>query len=126
MIKASGSLSVVDNSIFVGEGGAGDYITPFAYCDLYAGVNNTVVGIIFAVCKCSDNLLHFSQRVVGMRASAQGMVTNLSGGGYLDDLEEGDKVSVWVASSLSNTVTVSNANIGLELSISNSMKQTLL
>lgn len=114
-IKEDGELTVVGGEIIVGAGGAGDYNTPHAWIDMSASTNATVVGYIFAIEKASDGLLYFSDRVVSQRASAQNLVTNISGGGFVSGLEPGDKVSTWVASSITTNVTIYDANIGLKM-----------
>jgi len=110
-IAASGALTVVNSEIVVGVGGAGNYHTPQAWIDMSANTNAAVVGYIFAVERAG--FYTFSQRVVSNRASAQDLQTNISGGGFLDGVQEGDKISMWVASNLSTTITLYDLNIGL-------------
>lgn len=57
-----------------------------------------------------------------MRAQAQDYITNISGGGFVENLEEGDKVSLWAVSSNTGTMTISNANLGLEMAVHSTLK----
>ena len=50
-----------------------------------------------------------------MRASNGQDRTNISGGGFLNDLVAGDKLSVWVASEKNADIVIYDANLGLNL-----------
>lgn len=121
-IAASGSLSVSAGAIVVGVDGDGDYRTPHAWVDMSANQTATTVGFIFGIVKVSDGLIHFSQRVTGSRMAAQDDRTNTSGGGFVIGLEDGDELSMWVASDKTATITLYDLNIGLEMSIAESLK----
>jgi hypothetical protein len=54
--------------------------------------------------------------------SAQDDRTNTSGGGFVTGLESGDTLSMWVASDNTATITIYDMNIGLEMSIAESLK----
>lgn len=118
-ISAGGRLTVVGDEVVVGAGGAGEYSTPFAWGNVAHSTNASVTGFILAIERGGQYL--FSQRVTGDRASAQGLKTNLSGGGFLD-LEEGDKVSVWIASNNDGTISVHDFNLGLTMDVSTLLK----
>lgn len=85
-------------------------------------VTATTVGFVFGIVKASDGLVHFSQRVTGSRMAAQNDRTNTSGGGFVDNLEDGDTLSMWVAADKSATITIYDMNIGLEMAIAESLK----
>lgn len=122
-ILSAGEVSVVGSEIVVGAGGAGDYNTPHAWIDTSADTNAAVIGYIFAIHKASNGLLYFSDRVVSQRAAAQGLVTNIAGGGFVSGLEEGDTLSTWVASSLSTELTIYDANVGIQMVLPESLRQ---
>lgn len=117
-IKEGGFVTVASSEFVVGVGGAGKYHTPHAWVDLSSSTNAAVIGFIFATERAGQ--LYFSQRVVGMRASAQDLKTNISGGGFVE-AEEGDKVSMWVASSLNTTATLYDLNISIKMDISDTL-----
>jgi hypothetical protein len=121
-IAASGELTVSGGSFVIGTNGGGDYRTPHAWVDMSADQTATTVGFVFGIVKASDGLVHFSQRVTGSRMSAQDDRTNTSGGGFVTSLEDGDTLSMWVASDKTATVTIYDMNIGLEMSIAESLK----
>ena len=121
-ISSSGAVSVVDGAFVIGEGGAGDYQTPHAWIGSSVSTNNTVFGFIFAVEKANSGLLNFSQRVAGIRGSEQSLLTNISGGGFINSLEVGDKLTVWVAASKTSTVNISDSNIGLQMVLGETLK----
>ena len=50
-----------------------------------------------------------------MRASNGQDRTNISGGGFLNGLLAGDKLSVWVASEKNADIVIYDANLGLNL-----------
>ena len=122
-IYQSGEVSVVGHQLVIGAGGAGDYRTPHAWLDVSTSANGNVVGFIFGILKASDGLLYFSDRVTGERGSAQDLATNISGGGFAIGLEEGDKISVWGASSVTSNLTIYDANLGLEMACPASLKE---
>jgi len=121
-IASSGKLSVVNGSLVIGADGEGSYRTPHAWVDMSCDTTATTVGYIFGIVKASDGLTHFSQRVTGSRMAAQDDRTNTSGGGFVDGLEEGDTLSMWVAADKTTTLTIYDMNIGLEMSIAQSLK----
>lgn len=121
-IAEGGSLAVASSAFVVGTGGDGDYRTPHAWVDMSSDTTATTVGFIFGIVKASDGLIHFSDRVAGARMSAQNDRTNTSGGGFAPTLEEGDELSVWVAADKTITLTIYDANVGLEMSIADALK----
>jgi len=121
-IAASGELSVSSGALVIGSGGAGNYRAPHAWVGMSSSATATTVGFVFGIVKASDGLIHFSQRVTGGRMSAQDDLTNVSGGGFVDSLEPGDTLSMWVAADKTATVTIYDMNIGLEMSIAESLK----
>lgn len=129
-IYESGELSVSGHQIVVGSGGAGDYRTPHAWLNVSTDANGNVIGFIFGILRASDGLLYFSDRVTGERSSAQNQATNISGGGFiatpeasgLTGLEDGDRVSVWAASSVSCDLSIYDANLGLEMALPEALK----
>jgi hypothetical protein len=121
-IAASGELSVSGGAFVVGTNGGGDYRTPHAWVDMSANQTATTVGFVFGIKKASDGLVYYSQRVTGSRMAAQDDRTNTSGGGFVVGLESGDELSMWVASDNTATITIYDMNIGLEMSIAESLK----
>lgn len=121
-IAASGELSVSDGALVIGTNGNGSYRTPHAWVDMSANQTATTVGFIFGIVKASDGLVHYSQRVTGSRMSAQDDRTNVSGGGFIDVLEAGDTLSMWVAADNTATIKIYDMNIGLEMSIAEILK----
>jgi capsid protein len=87
-----------------------------------SSVTATTVGFVFGIKKASDNMLYFSQRVTGSRMAAQNDRTNTSGGGFVENLEAGDELSMWVAADKTATVTLYDLNIGLEMAIAAGLK----
>jgi len=114
-ILQGGEISTDGSETTILSGGAGDYRSSHAWLDISTSANNNVIGFIFAVQKASDGLVHFGRRVTGERGSAQDQPTNISGGGFLPDLEVGDKVTLWAACSLSADLTIYDGDIGLEM-----------
>lgn len=121
-IAASGELSVSGGSLVIGADGDGSYRTPHAWVDMSSSTTATTVGFVFGIVKASDGLVHFSQRVTGSRMAAQDDRTNTSGGGFVDGIESGDTLSMWVAADKTATITIYDMNIGLEMSIEESLK----
>jgi len=110
-LSEKGGLSVSGSDIVVGI--AGDYYTTHAFLDLSSGNNANNVGFIIAIER--SGFITFSERTIGARASNSDDRTNVSGGGFLDGLEVGDKISVWVASEKNTTLTIFDANLGVNL-----------
>jgi len=115
MITQSGEVSVVGDSFIIGANGAGDYRTPHAWLDIAISTNGTVVGFVFGIEKFGTGLVSFSQRVTGERGAAQNLPSNISGGGFVEGLEAGDKLSMWAAASITTNLTIYDGNIGLEM-----------
>ncbi|MCP3700994.1 MAG: hypothetical protein GY920_21240 [Aliivibrio sp.] len=110
-IEASGSLTISNSEIIVGQGG--DYYSTHAWLDVSCNTNQNNIGFIFGIER--GNQLIFSQRPTGMRGSNGQDRTNISGGGFLNGLESGDKISVWVASENTASITVYDCNLGINL-----------
>ncbi len=121
-ITASGEVSVVGGELVIGANGAGDYRTPHAWLDISTSANNNVIGFVFGIEKFGTGLVSFSQRVTGERGAAQNLPSNISGGGFVEGLEPGDKVSLWAACSVDADLTLYDGNIGLEMACPLSMK----
>jgi hypothetical protein len=111
VISEKGGLSVASSEVTVGI--AGDYYTSHAYLDASSAQNTNNIGFTMAV-ERSGNLI-FQQRAIGSRGFNGDNRTNISGGGFLPNLLVGDKISVWVASADTTTVTVHDANLGINL-----------
>tara|TARA_R110002167_G_scaffold89964_3_gene242651 strand:- start:2064 stop:2750 length:687 start_codon:yes stop_codon:yes gene_type:complete len=111
VISEKGGLSVANSEVTVGI--AGDYYTSHAYLDASSAVNTNNIGFTIAVERSGN--LNFQQRAIGSRGFNGDNRTNISGGGFLPALLVGDKLSVWVASSATTTVTIHDANLGLNL-----------
>ena len=122
VITESGQTTVVDYEFVIGVNGAGDYRTPHAWLDIATSTNANVIGFVFGILKASDGLLYFSQRVTGERGAAQDLPSNISGGGFIENLEPGDRISVWAACSVSANLTIYDANLGIEMACPASLK----
>lgn len=122
MISQSGEISIAGSELIIGVDGGGDYRTPHAWLDISADANNNVVGFIFGIEKAGTGTIFFSPRVTGERVSAQNQSTNISGGGFISSLANGDRISVWGASSINCNLTIYDANLGLEMSIPSALK----
>ena len=111
LISEKGGLSIANSEVTIGI--AGDYYTSHAYLDASSAQNTNNIGFTIAV-ERSGNLI-FQQRAIGSRGFNGDNRTNISGGGFLPNLLVGDKISVWVASADTTTVTVHDANLGINL-----------
>jgi len=111
VISEKGGLSIANSEITIGI--AGDYYTSHAYLDASSAQNTNNIGFTIAVERSGN--LNFQQRAIGSRGFNGDNRTNISGGGFLPALLVGDKLSVWVASEDSTTITIHDANLGLNL-----------
>jgi len=112
-IAESGELTVVNSEFVVGANGDGDYGSTQAWMDASSSLNNNNIGLIFSI-ERGTNLI-FSQRPTGTRAFNGSDRTNISGGGFLDGLESGDKIGVWVAMESTATLEIYDANLGIAM-----------
>jgi|TARA_R110002050_G_scaffold4494_5_gene21808 hypothetical protein len=110
-IDINGSLTIVNGEIVIAD--SGKYYVSHAWLDVSCTANGNNIGFIFGIERAGQYI--FSQRPTGMRASNGQDRTNISGGGFLNDMLAGDKLSVWVASEKDATITVYDANLGLNL-----------
>jgi hypothetical protein len=111
LISEKGGLSIANSEVTIGI--AGDYYTSHAYLDASSALNTNNIGFTIAVERSGN--LNFQQRAVGSRGFNGDNRTNISGGGFLPNLLVGDKLSVWVASAGTTTITVHDANLGINL-----------
>ena len=111
LISEKGGLSVASSEVTIGI--AGDYYTSHAYLDASSALNTNNIGFTLAVERSGN--LNFQQRAIGSRGFNGDNRTNISGGGFLPGALVGDKISVWVASSATTTVTIHDANLGINL-----------
>ena len=111
LISEKGGLSVASSEVTAGI--AGDYYTSHAYLDASSALNTNNIGFTLAIERSGN--LNFQQRAIGSRGFNGDNRTNISGGGFLPNLLVGDKISVWVASSATTTVTIHDANLGINL-----------
>ena len=112
-IAESGELAVVNSEFVVGANGDGDYGSTQAWIDASSSLNNNNIGLIFSIERGTS--LIFSQRPTGTRAFNGSDRTNISGGGFLDGLEAGDKIGVWVAMESTATLEIYDANLGIAM-----------
>ncbi len=110
-IEVGGSLTVSNGEIVIAD--SGKYYVSHAWLDISCTANGNNIGFIFGIER--DGQYVFSQRPTGMRASNGQDRTNISGGGFLNDLVAGDKLSVWVASEKDANIIIYDANLGLNL-----------
>jgi hypothetical protein len=110
-IEASGSLTVSNSEFVIGQ--AGNYYSSHAWLDVSCSVNTNNLGFIFGVERSGQ--LSFSTRPTGTRGFNGDNRTNVSGGGFLNNLQVGDKVSVWVASENDADITIYDCNLGVNL-----------
>lgn len=86
----------------------GRYFSTAAYATFTHSVNTAVVGFVFGFER--DGFLLFSQRPIIAESPNNDRPVSISGGGFFDALA-GDKLSVWLASSKSGDISVTNANV---------------
>jgi len=110
-IEASGSLTVSNSEFVIGQ--AGNYYSSHAWLDVSCSVNTNNLGFIFGIERGGQ--LSFSTRPTGTRGFNGDNRTNVSGGGFLNNLQVGDKVSVWVASENDADITIYDCNLGVNL-----------
>lgn len=114
LIEQSGALSFSNGSIVVGAGGAGKYRSSHAWIDMSCDTNANNIGFVFGIQRGSQ--IFFSPRVTGDRLSQGNDRTNVSGGGFVQ-LEEGDVLTLYVASELNTELTIYDANLGIEMTL---------
>jgi hypothetical protein len=110
-IDANGSLTISNGEVIIAD--SGKYYVSHAWLDISCTANSNNIGFIFGIERAGQYI--FSQRPTGMRASNGQDRTNISGGGFLNDMLAGDKLSVWVASEKNANITIYDANLGLNL-----------
>ena len=110
-IAASESLTVSNSEIVIGQDG--NYFSSHAYIDISSSINTNTLGLVFCIERGSQLL--FSTRPVGTRGFNGNNRTNLSGGGFLDNLENGDKISVWIGSEGTADISIYDCNVGINL-----------
>ncbi len=110
-ISSSGSLSFSDGGFVVGA--SGDYYTTHSWVDLSCTENGNNIGFIFGIERAG--FISFSPRPTGMRGSNGQDRTNLGGGGFLDGMQAGDKVSLWVASEKTADIIIYDGNLGINM-----------
>ncbi len=110
-ISSSGSLSIVSGAVVIGT--SGNYYTSHAWVDLSCTQNGNNIGFIFGIER--DGFISFSPRPTGMRGSNGQDRTNLGGGGFLDNMQAGDKISLWIASEKDADVIIYDGNLGINL-----------
>jgi len=110
-IAANETLTVSNSEIVIGQ--AGNYFSSHAWIDVSSSINTNTLGLVFCIERGSQLL--FSARPVGTRGFNGNNRTNLSGGGFLDGLEVGDKISVWIGSEDSADLSIYDCNVGINL-----------
>ena len=110
-IDANESLTISGSEFVVGQDG--NYYSSHAWLDVSCSVNTNNLGFVFGIER--SNQLSFSTRPTGTRGFNGNNRTNVSGGGFLNNLEVGDKISVWVASENNANITIYDANLGINL-----------
>tara|TARA_R110000851_G_scaffold158030_2_gene300916 strand:+ start:2511 stop:3089 length:579 start_codon:yes stop_codon:yes gene_type:complete len=88
------------------------YKSTAAWAGFRHTANNVTVAFVFGLEQGGQ--IFFSQRPTTGYQAAVGVLTNIAGGGKLEALA-GAKVSVWVASNKSGTLTLGNSNISIEM-----------
>jgi hypothetical protein len=110
-IAASETLTVSNSEIVIGQDG--NYFSSHAWIDISSSINTNTLGLVFCIQRGSQLL--FSSRPVGTRGFNGNNRTNLSGGGFLDNLEDGDKISVWIGSEDDADLSIYDCNVGINL-----------
>jgi hypothetical protein len=110
-IAASETLTVSNSEIVIGQDG--NYFSSHAWIDVSSSINTNTLGLVFCIERGSQ--LIFSARPVGTRGFNGNNRTNLSGGGFLDNLEDGDKISVWIGSEGTADISIYDCNVGINL-----------
>ena len=111
VIEESGGLSVSNGEVIVAT--AGNYYTSNAWIDVSTSVNATTLGFLFAIER--NGQYSFSGRPVGSRGFNSDNRTNISGGGFLNNMQPGDKVSIWVASENASNLTIYDCNVAINM-----------
>lgn len=101
-------LSVVDGQIIIEK--PMRYFSGAAYAVFSHSHNNSVVSFVFGFER--NGMITFSQRPLANEAPNLGEPVAISGGGQFV-AEEGDKISVWIASNRSGNVKILNSNLTL-------------
>lgn len=110
-IESSNSMSVSNGEVVIGQ--AGNYYSSNAWIDVSCSTNTTTLGFLFGIERAGQIL--FSGRPVGSRGFNGDNRTNISGGGFLNNLQVGDKISVWVASENASDITIYDCNVAINL-----------
>lgn len=103
-------LSVVSAEMIIPNDGI--FVVPVAYASFRHTANNATVALVFGIERAGQ--ISFSQRPVSSKQPNLGDVANISGGGQLPSLN-GDKMSVWVASDTTGTITIGNSNVTVHM-----------
>jgi len=103
-------LSVVSGEMIIPNDGL--FLVPVAYASFRHSANNATVALVFGIERAGQ--IFFSQRPVPSKQPNLGDVTNISGGGQINSLT-GDKISVWVASDITGTITIGNSNVTVHM-----------
>ena len=111
VISTSGEIDFVDGSFVFNV--AGDYYTTHSWVDLSCTENGNNIGFIFGIER--NGFISFSPRPTGMRGSNGQDRTNLGGGGFLDGIQAGDKVALWVASEKNADIIIYDGNLGVNM-----------
>lgn len=74
--------------------------------------NSSTVAVIFGIEKASNpGVITFTPRPTALNVPNNSRLGLLSGGGPIPGVEPGDKITVWVASDNSGTITIPNASL---------------
>lgn len=103
-------MTVADSEITVQNDGV--FIASVGWATFKHSQNSAVAGFVFAF-ERGGNLI-FSQRPTVGRVPNIDDPGTVSGGGTFEALE-GDKLSVWVASDKTGTITIPNSNISVHM-----------
>lgn len=90
----------------------GTYTVNIGWAAFRHSTNQSTVGFVLGIERAGQII--FSQRPTSSKVPNGGDLENIAGGGTLDALA-GDKLSVWLASDNTGTVTVPNANLTVQM-----------
>lgn len=106
VVERASNLIVMNSEIEITR--TGTYIVSVGWGTFRHSQNNSAVAFVLGIER--DGLVVFSQRPTGHRVANGSQISNVSGGGSLD-AQAGDRLSVWVATDVSGSITISNANV---------------
>jgi len=107
---AESEITVVNSEFIIPVDGV--YSLPIGWAGFRHSQNNATIGFVIGIERAGQ--ISFTPRPVSSKQPNGGDIENVSGGGQLE-LEAGDKISAWVSSNVTGTVTIGNSNAILSM-----------